>query len=347
MRWRSLRLRLLALALLSITGALVVSGAGLVVLFERHVEQRVDGELETYVRQLAGNVVFDPAGKIAMPRPPADPRFDQPLSGLYWQIEDEARGETLRSRSLWDGKLDLPADPVDAATAHRHLLAGPEGTQLVARERLVIFTTGGGQRTLRIAAAIGRAEVRAATWAFAGELARSLALLGLALLAAAWLQVRVGLRPLEAVRRGVGAIRSGLRRRLPTDYPEEVTPLAEEVNDLLDAQDKTIERARASAADLAHGLKTPLTALGAHARLLRQRGEAAIAEDIEELAETMRRHIERAIAKARLRRGRGAATLLAPLIERLVRTICRDSQRRALAVGDRHLAAAASRGRSG
>lgn len=326
MRWRSLRLRLLTLALLSITGALVVSGVGLVILFERHVEQRVDGELETYVRQLAGNVVFDPAGEITMPRQLADPRFDQPLSGLYWQIEDETRGEILRSRSLWDGKLALPADQVDVGSAHRHLLAGPEGTQLIARERLVTFTIGGGKRMLRIAVAIDSADVRAATWVFARELAPSLALLGLALLAAAWLQVRIGLRPLEAVRRGVGAVRSGLRLRLPADYPEEVMPLAEEVNHLLEAQDKTIERARASAADLAHGLKTPLTVLGADARLLRQRGETEIADDIEELTETMRQHIERAIAKARLRRGRGAATPLAPLIDRLVATIRKTPQ---------------------
>jgi signal transduction histidine kinase len=329
-RWRSLRLRLLALALLATTGALVVSGVGLVVLFERHVEQRVDSELETYLRPLAGNVVVDPTGAIALPRPPADPRFDQPLSGLYWQIEDETRGEMLRSRSLWDEALALPADVVDSATAHRHLLPGPGGTKLIARERSLTLAAAGGKRTLRIAAAIDHAEVRAAAWAFAGELAPSLALLGLTLLAAAWLQVRIGLRPLESVRRGVEAIRSGLRRRLPADYPEEVTPLADEVNNLLDAQDRAIERARASAADLAHGLKTPLTVLGAHARLLRQRGETAIAEDIEELTETMRRHIERAIAKARVRRERGAATTLAPLVERLVATIRKTPQGEAL-----------------
>ena len=141
------------------------------------------------------------------------------------------------------------------------------------------------------------------------------------MLAAAWLQVRVGLRPLEALRRGIGAIRSGARARLLDDYPDEVTPLVEEVNTLLDAQDKAIERARASAGDLAHGLKTPLTVLGADARLLRARGEAEIAQDIEELALTMRRRIERALAKARLRRSRLAATELAPLIERLASTI--------------------------
>ncbi len=323
---RSLRLRLLAMALLSTTGALALSGAGLAVLFERHVAQRVDGELETYLRQIAGNIVFGPGGEAAVARPPADPRFDQPLSGLYWQVTGDTGGEPLRSRSLWDSRLTLPADELDASKAHRHLLPGPGHATLIVRERPVTYTAAAGKKTLRIAVAIDHAEIRAAVRAFAGDLALSLALLGLALLAAAWLQVRVGLRPLEAIRRGVGAIRSGARRRLPAGYPDEIMPLAEEVNDLLDAQDKTIERARAAAGDLAHGLKTPLTVLGADARLLRERGEGEIAKDIEELAETMRRHIDRALAQARLGRSRGTATALAPLVERLVATIRKTPQ---------------------
>jgi signal transduction histidine kinase len=321
-----LRLRLLAMALLSIAGALILSGAGLVLLFQRHVENRIDGELETYVRQIAGNIAFGPAGEITLSRPPADPRFDQPLSGLYWQVADipaqgAATGQALRSRSLWDSRLALPQDELDPSTPHRHLLPGPGGATVIVRERSVTFTTEGGKRTLRIAAAIDSADVRAAARDFAGDLVPSLALLGLALLAAAWLQVGVGLRPLESLRQAVGAIRSGARNRLPADFPDEVTPLADEVNSLLDAQDKALERARASAGDLAHGLKTPLTVLGADARALRARGEAEVARSIEDLALTMSRHIERALAQARLRRGRGAATELAPLVDRVASTI--------------------------
>lgn len=323
MTGKSLRLRLLVLALLTTSGALVISGVGLVFLFERHVEQRVDAELETYVRQIAGNLAFAPGGDIVLARPPSDPRFDQPLSGLYWQVSDNAEGRSVRSRSLWDSKLALPADVLDATSVHRHLLPGPNRATLIVRERSVAYTTPNGKRSLRIAAAIDSSDIRAATWAFAGDLVPSLALLGLALLAAAWLQVRIGLQPLDAVRRGIWAIRSGRRQRLSLDYPEEVMPLAEEVNTLLETQDRTIARARTSAADLAHGLKTPLTVLCADARLLREHGETDVARNIEDLTETMRRHIERAIAQARHRPSRGLGTELAPLIARLATTIQR------------------------
>ena len=76
-------------------------------------------------------------------------------------------------------------------------------------------------------------------------------------------------------------------------------PLAAEVDHLLDAQDKALARARARAADLAHGLKTPLTVLAADAAELRERGQGELAEEIETVTEGMRRHVERELVRAR------------------------------------------------
>ena len=80
---------------------------------------------------------------------------------------------------------------------------------------------------------------------------------------ATWLQVRMGLSPLDRVRRGVAAVRSGKSSRLAELCLDEVQPLVDEINELLETRDVMIERARAWTADLAHGLKTPLSALGA------------------------------------------------------------------------------------
>ncbi|TSD83404.1 HAMP domain-containing histidine kinase [Mycobacterium sp. KBS0706] len=318
MRHRSLRLRLLVAAALSLTMALVVAGFGLVLLFERHVERRIDEELDNDLRQLAGAIGFDSVGDLALTQRPADPRFGQPLSGLYWQITDETTGQDLRSRSLWDSSLNLPTDTSDLTAVHRHVLPGPAHATLILRERRVAILQSGAQHMLRIAVGIDQADVIRASHDFAGDVAPSLALLGLALLAAAWVQILVGLRPLEAVRRGVEAVHAGLRSRLPTVYPDEVLPLANEINDLLDAQDRAIIRSRSSAADLAHGLRTPLTVLGADARRLRERGLDDVAGEIEALVETMRRHVERAITKARLRPHRGAAASLRALVDRII-----------------------------
>ena len=62
-------------------------------------------------------------------------------------------------------------------------------------------------------------------------------------------------------------------------------------------------RARGRAADLAHGLKTPLAALAGDVRRLRDGGQTEIACSIEASGETMRRHVERELARARMHRG--------------------------------------------
>ena len=116
---------------------------------------------------------------------------------------------------------------------------------------------------------------------------------------------------------------------LPTTIAVELQPLVDEVNALLDGQEREIERSRGRAADLAHGLKTPLAALAADARRLRERGQEAIARDIDSVAEAMSRHVDRELARARvrgsLRRRAGLSTELAPLIRSLLATLGRAS----------------------
>jgi signal transduction histidine kinase len=325
MKRRSLRLRLLFAAAVSIVAALIVAGFGWVQLFERHVERRLGVELETHLQQLAAGIVFDAQDQPHLKQAPADPRFSQPYSGLYWQVEDENR-IVMRSRSLWDATLALPADPLELGILHEHEIDGPHGARLLVRERRLLYTTPAGKRTLRLAVALDRGELDRLTTDFASDLAPSLAILAGVLILAAWLQVRVGLRPLEAVRRSLNEVRSARRRRLEGDFPEEVTPLVGEVNELLEAQEQAIARARAHAADLAHGLKTPLTVLAADAQRLRDRGEGEIAAELEDLADIMRRYVDRELARVRIgvRKGTGqTGTDVRAVAEPIVRTLQR------------------------
>lgn len=325
MRRHSLRLRLLFAAVVSIAVALIVAGFAWVQLFERHVERRLGVELETHLQQLAAGIQFDSQNRPSLKLFPADPRFGQPYSGLYWQLEDE-NGVVMRSRSLWDATLALPADPLELGILHEHEIDGPNDARLLVRERRLLYTAPGGKRTLRLAVALDRRELDRLTTDFASDLMPSLAILAAVLVLAAWLQVSVGLRPLEAVRRSLIDVRSARRRRLEGDYPEEVMPLVGEVNELLEAQEQTITRARAHAADLAHGLKTPLTVLAADARRLRDQGEGEIAAELEDLADIMRRHVDRELARVRIGVKRGtsqAAADLRAVAEPIVRTLQR------------------------
>lgn len=326
MKARSLRLRLIVGGIVAILIALTVAGAGLVFLFERHVTRTIGDDLNVYLKQLIAGIDVDAQGRLVVTRPPADPRFAEPLSGLYWQIADD-HGQVLRSRSLWDTALELAPDEPAPGQVHHHVMAGPSHSRILVAERLVSLTVGGRRMPVRVAVAADLARVSRAAAGFSKDLSLALGLLGLVLVFATTVQVSLGLRPLNALRQGIADVRAGRVHYLPPAAPAEVQPLVEEVNALLDAQEREIERSRGRAADLAHGLKTPLAALAGDARRLRERGEEAMARDIESVADAMSRHVDRELARARsrgtVRRKAGLSTELAPLARSLIATLAR------------------------
>jgi signal transduction histidine kinase len=331
MKSGSLRLRLLLAAAVSIALALGIAGFGLTFLFERYVERRVAQELGDHLLQLAAGIQVGADGKITVAHELADPRFHQPFSGLYWQV-DANGADIARSRSLWDEKLDIGVPSKGSEDAQLDRIKGPGGASLFAEDRYAVVTVNGKEQPLVITVGLDEREVDEAVTAFSRDLMLSLALLGIALVAAAWLQVSIGLRPLELLRTSLERVRSGATARLEGEFPSEVQPLAAEVNGLLAARDEELLRARQRAGDLAHGLKTPLTVLSAISRDVASAGLATQARDVEAQTEHMRRHVERELVRARLASGHGASlTPVRLTLERLVEAIKRAPRGESLA----------------
>ncbi|MCX5515333.1 sensor histidine kinase [Kaistia algarum] len=300
MKSGSIRFRLWSAAAISVLIALAIAGIGLRMLFERHVERRVVSELTVDLNQLIGATQFGPDTRIVVAPVLTDPRFQSPLSGYYWQVRDGTNGMLVRSRSLWDQALDLPpAEPGDGAL-HVHEAAGPEGAQLIAVERTI---TDAGGRSFHAVVAEDHGAVTLAVSEYVRELTPELALLGGVLIAAIFVQISVGLAPLQALRGAVHDVVARRKTRLDVAVPSEVTPLADEINRLLEAQDKALARARTRATDLAHGLKTPLQVLAADIRALRAKGESELADEIGKSTAAIRRHVERELARARIAPG--------------------------------------------
>ena len=292
---RSIRWRLVLAGGLAIALALALSGMGLAVLFERHVARVAAVDLRN--RALALAAMVEPRGA-SLRAPPEDPLYDQPFSGHYWQVS--LGEETRRSRSLWDYALPLEGRALPPGQSRVLNLPGPRGEPLLAVEQSLAVGQGAAALPLRIVVAEDRSRLALAKQGFLGDLLPYLSLLGLALLLASWVQITIGLRPLAQVGARVAGLVSGTRPRMGRDLPTEVTPLANQIDSLLDARDQELERARHRAANLAHGFKTPLQALLGDAAQLRSRGEAELACSIETIATEMRRHVDRELARARI-----------------------------------------------
>ena len=133
---------------------------------------------------------------------------------------------------------------------------------------------------------------------------------------------RLGLRPLRTVGHQLNAVQSGRIRRMPQRFADEIAPLVESINKLLDRQENLIRKARDRAGALAHGFKTPLTILAGEVRRLEMKGLGEEAERMQEQLVSIRTHVDREVARARTSGasvGCGAYTAVDETLARLLR----------------------------
>lgn len=254
---RSLSVRLLAFAGAAIALALTMAWLVLGTLFERHAERQLQAELERHGIALIAAIRVDAQGLPRLDRQPTDPRFDRPASGLYWRLATPA-GE-LRSRSLWDGRIESAAR-VPVAGWNTANAAGPFERQVMIAVRAV--QPDPGEAVVEVMVAANRAPLTEARNAFEQEAALFLIVLWLVLALAAWVQVRLGLRPLATVRDDLETMSQAADARLKTSaHPAEIRPLTEAINRVAQQRAEDIVKARQRARDLAHALRTPLTAM--------------------------------------------------------------------------------------
>lgn len=322
----SLRLRLLAGTLAWVAIAIAVAAWGLRALFQEHVTQQLRAQLVMQLDLLSAAVDWEPGGRLSVRPMGADARLDQPLSGLYWQVDElgaTPRVALARSRSLWDQVLELPAAPASmAAQGYQvHDLRDARGKALVAVARIVDLPEDDAP-TLRLAVAADAALIAEPLQRFTRLLWTALGVLAAGLAAAVALQLQLALRPLASLRQRLADVRAGRARRLEGRFPRELQPLVGEFNHVLAENAAMVERARAQAGNLAHAVHTPLAVLANAAA----REEGAFGALVREQVGTARRQVDYHLARARAAAAVRATGLATPVLEP-VRALLRTMER--------------------
>jgi signal transduction histidine kinase len=297
---------------------LALAGLGLSALNKQWSEANFDDELGVYLKALVANIAVAPEEGKAAPAAIA-PQFELAFSGWYWQITrtDVNPPEIRASKSLFATQLpQLVAVGNDHGAILSGYAVGPGGHQLRMIQRQI---DAGDDGRFLVQVAANADVIQAQERSFELGLAATFLALALALIGSTALAVRFGLRPLRVLREGVAAIRRGEAEHIAGEFPQDVAPLATEVNQLIDANREIVERARTQVGNLAHALKTPLSVLMNEADSM----SPALPEKVREQTEIMRRqvtfYLDRARAAARARTF-GVATDVKPVVEGLVRT---------------------------
>lgn len=301
----------------------VIGGWGLSQLYRQSAVRALDRELNVTVETFVATVEKEGAG-VRVPLKPTDRRFDVAYGGRYWQVAvlGKNASRALRSESLWDfGELRLtpqdlaalkasPSQPVHFdAMGPRDQRLRVAGQQITIDEVPVVVLVGADRKDID-------ADVRR----FTVTLLLGLAALGVGLVIGVFLQVRVGLAPLDKVKSDVADVRRGRKARLEGEYPTEVQPLTRELNALLDHNREVVERARTHVGNLAHALKTPISVLLNEARAEKTALSEVVGRQAESMARNVEHYLQRAQAAARAE-ALGARTQVRPVLEDIIRTL--------------------------
>lgn len=266
------------------------------------------------------------------PRGTGEPQFAVLHSGWYWQIKplqekkgQPVRGKRLVSASLASETLNVPSDlkiprrEDDFVWAN---LLGPVGEPVRVAELVQVLGSEDEPQRYSYAVAGPLDEVNQAVSNLRYRLLVSLALAGIGLMAVTLFQVRFGLLPLRAIRRGLASIRSGEATKLEGDLPVEIQPLQQELNALIQSNQDIIDRARTQVGNLAHGLKTPLAVITNEAD---ERNDP-FAKKVSEQAQIMRDQVSHYLDRARMAASVGVIgrkTPVLPALQALTRVLTR------------------------
>jgi len=298
----SLRLRLLSGAAAATFLALALAGVGFSWLFHRHVERREADGLIAVGKQIAASVSVDEFGRPIVDPLPANPGYQAVAGGRYWQVLGS--GGSAQSASLWDQSLPSVAAPSSRWSSST--APGPFEDRVLLVSRTIRPDAGRPGIVVRVAR--DDTPIRTALGEFNFEMGLSLALLWIVLSLAAYVQVGLGLRPLDRLRQEVDRLRRSPKARLSDRHPSEIAPLTDAINALAQTREDDLTRARRRAADLAHSLKTPLAVLSTQSRRARAAGAEGAADGLDRAIAAVGAALE-----AELARARAAATRASPL----------------------------------
>lgn len=304
MKRNSLSTRLFVSSAIWTLIVLPVVGIIQVSLYRDDVENDFDRRLNIYLENLIAITLPDTDTGIDIVPPPTnqvEPAFTTPGSGWYWEIRSPDNSLlSFKSESLASESLTLPSEagvgPDESGNRIANHLA-PDGLPVRILEREITID-GGDQQRRYIYAVAGDAllDIDDVIDEFIARITIAFSIFGAGLLIATFFQVRYGLRPLREISNKLAAIRSGQASKLEGDPPQEIQPLQEELNALIQSNQAIIERARTHVGNLAHALKTPLSVITNEAR----EHDDPFAKKITGQAELMREYITHHLTRAQV-----------------------------------------------
>lgn len=273
---------------------MALAGTALLLMqfYSNHIEEHYDAHVMMHMEEMVAAAKLSPDGELQLAYPPSDPRFNVKNSGWYWEIRH--LGNVLASSpSLVERSLDL-SSIVRAEHGGTQVIDGPNGYPIRLQTMRIPSGIPGEQLTLLASAPM--MGIRDDVIDVAEHMVISFSLLAAGLILAVVFQIRIALRPIKDISSGISDIHQGNAEKLKGDFPTDVQPLVNELNNLLDHNSVLLRRARNQLGNLAHSIKNPLTVINNETRAMESSKGELILQQTSDIAASVDHHLSRARA---------------------------------------------------
>lgn len=288
----SLRGRLFSSTLIILVLFLGGTGWGLHQAFIHSVKQGAQEQLQLHLYSLltAGNEIDN---SLYLPEVLQEPRFNILSSGLYGAVlsgqDVDEKGGHGEKASIWLSGSSLGIDfssvkMLSPGEVQFDTLVDTDSTFYQLALGIVWEGAGGIEQTYTFVVREDTERYQAQLASFLGVLWKWLLGLGLILLMTQWLVLQWGLSPLRLLARQVALIEKGESQQLEGRFPLEISPVVNNLNQLVAHEHRQRERYKNTLGDLAHSLKTPLAVL---------RGATGLTQSVDALPEVVESQVRR------------------------------------------------------
>jgi signal transduction histidine kinase len=281
------RLGLWLIFLLLISGIILAQLS--VFLMDQGMRRYLQSHLQNEAQTLLSALVRTPQA-IELDQQRISAIYQRPFSGKYFLIKMPE--QEWRSRSLWDFQLDLP----ETDGLQKKLADGPQAQELLTYS--IEFRRYG--KSIRI---ITAQDYTPMLQAFRLVQLTGVLIGLLVLVILVFLQgylVKRAFRPLEEVRKQIIQLQEGERNLLDTRVPDELLPLVQQINHLLQHTENTLHQSRTALGNLGHALKTPLAVLFSLQNRAELQSHPEIKKDLLQQLQQMQERISHELTRARL-----------------------------------------------
>lgn len=266
--------------------------------FRNNIESLQHENLRTQIYALLAAADINDNGQLQLPEEITEPRLNIAESNLYARIITKNNKIVWQSKSMLNSKVPFSSEMEIGKFifTNRKL----NSNIFTSVNFTTAWITDDGEESYIFQISEDKKTLNAQISQFRKNLWMWLAGVSILLIIVQTFILRWGLKPLRHVAEDLFNIEKGISTKLEGDYPKEIIPLTNNLNQLLDSSQQQLTRYRDALGNMAHSLKTPIAILQGIINKTTNNDKSTAIEQLQTINNIVEYQLQRAATVGRL-----------------------------------------------